>query len=264
MIKALYWNCRGIANSPTIWVLANLVQVHSPDIIFISEPMTPFSSTHSLHMRNFGFDIFYSNAPHPANPKLWCFYKSTHHLTISLSDSSSQHLTMLLTNPTSGPSTLITGVYGSTNHSQRRGLWKVLIDSSSTTLPWCVLGDFNAILSHEDKLSIRQANPSSLKDFQSVVMLAGLQDINFSGNKYTWSNNMKGLSYVAARLDRALVNHHWLATYSDPLVLHLARISLDHSPILLDHKNPIPTPKCPFQVWKQVVASPILPRSSQN
>ena len=174
MIKALYWNCRGIANSPTIRVLANLVKTHSPNIIFISEPITLFSSSHSFQLRNLGFDIFFSNASHPSNPNLWCFFKSNHHLTISLYDSSAQHLTMLLTNPTSGPSTLITGVYGSTNHSQRRDLWRVLIDTLSTTLPWCVLGDFNATLSHEDKLSICQSNPASLKDFQLAVMLAGL------------------------------------------------------------------------------------------
>lgn len=165
MIKALYWNYRGIANSPTIRVLTNLVKTHSPCIIFISEPMTLFSLAHSFQLSNLGFDIFLSNALYPGNPNLWCFFKSTHHLTISFSDSSSQHLTMLLTNPTSGPSTLITGVYGSTNHSQRRDLWKVLLDCSSTTLPWCVLCDFNATLSHEDKLSIRQSIPSSLKDF---------------------------------------------------------------------------------------------------
>lgn len=155
-------------------MLANLVQVHSPDIIFISEPMTLFSSTHSLHLSHFGFDTFFSNASQIGNPNLWCFYKSTHQLTISLSDSSSQHLKLLLTNPATGPHTLITWVYGSTNHSKRKDLWTVLIDSSSTTLPWCVLGDFNATLGHEEELSICQSSLSSLKDFQTTVMLAGL------------------------------------------------------------------------------------------
>ncbi|KAJ8644055.1 hypothetical protein MRB53_005803 [Persea americana] len=151
--------------------------------------MSSFSSSHSLRLSSYGFDIFHSNVSHSGNPNLWCISKSSHHFTTSIFDSSSQHLTMLLSNPTLGSSTLITGVYGSDNPTLRRDLWKVLIDSSLTTLPWCVLGDFNAILSNAEKLNLRQSNPSSRKDFQSVVMQAGRLDINFSGNKFTWSNN---------------------------------------------------------------------------
>lgn len=154
---------------------------------------------------------------------------------------------MLLLNPISGLSTIITGVYGSNNPSLRKDLWSVLIDSSTSTMPWCVLGYFNATLSHADRLSIRQSNPSSLRDFQTAVLQANLAEVQFAGNKYTWSNNRQGLSYVAASLDRALVNLLWLGHFHDPLVHHLARISSDHSPILLVHHNHSPLSNAPFK-----------------
>ncbi|XXG59626.1 hypothetical protein AAC387_Pa04g1677 [Persea americana] len=99
------------------------------------------------------------NAPHVATTNLWCISKSSHHLVTSISSSSSQHLTMLLSNPISGFSTLIIGVFCSNNPTHRKDLWTVLINTSLTTLPWCVLGDFNAILAHDEKLSLRQAPP---------------------------------------------------------------------------------------------------------
>ncbi|XXG44074.1 hypothetical protein AAC387_Pa01g3964 [Persea americana] len=143
---------------------------------------------------------------------LWCISKSSSQFSTTLSDSSSQHISMLLTNQISGLSTQIIGVYGANKPTLRKDLWKVLIDSSSTTLPWCVMGDFNAILTHEEKQSLRQSTPSSLKDFQLAVLQAGLKDIQYSGSRFTWSNNRQRLSYVAARLDRVLVNSHSIDT----------------------------------------------------
>ncbi|XXG61032.1 hypothetical protein AAC387_Pa04g2791 [Persea americana] len=174
MIKVLYWNCRGIANNPTKRALANKVHKHSPDLILLSDPMSAFSSTQSLKICSFGFDTFHSDASHLPRPHLWCISKPSHHLLATISDSSSQHLTMLLQNPILGLSTLITGVYGANNPTLRKDLWKQLIDTSSTTLPWRVLGDFNAILNHADKLSVSHSNPSSLKDFQSTVLQTSL------------------------------------------------------------------------------------------
>ncbi|XXG86452.1 hypothetical protein AAC387_Pa11g1346 [Persea americana] len=194
MLKLLYWNCKGIANLCTKRVLANLVHNHHPDLIFISEPMSSFHSTSSLGLSSFDFDTFHSNSPHLATLNLWCFLNSNHHLATSIFNASSQHLIMLFSNPTSGLSTFITGVYDSTNPTHRKNLWQILINTSPTTLPWCVLGDFNAILAHDEKLSLRQATPSSLKDFQTVVIQADLSDISLSGGKFTWSNNRKGFS----------------------------------------------------------------------
>ncbi|XXG76900.1 hypothetical protein AAC387_Pa08g1163 [Persea americana] len=98
---------------------------------------------------------------------------------------------MLLHNNSSGLTTIITGVYGSTNPSLKKDLWAVLIDSSSTTLPWCFIGDFNATLSHADKLSIRQPILSSLKAIQTTVMQAGLHNTQFAGNRL-WSKSTYG------------------------------------------------------------------------
>ncbi|XXG76427.1 hypothetical protein AAC387_Pa08g0779 [Persea americana] len=70
MLKVLYWNCRGIANNPTQRALENMILKHSPNIIFISEPMTPFSSYISLRWSRLGFDTFHSSAPLSATTNL--------------------------------------------------------------------------------------------------------------------------------------------------------------------------------------------------
>ena len=42
---------------------------------------------------------------------------------------------------------------------------------------------------------------------------------------------------MVARLDTAFANSTWLVNFKDPKVTHLPRLSSDHSPILLFHRN---------------------------
>lgn len=146
--------------------------------------MTSFSFK-PLSLCSFGFDTFHSNSSPSHSGNLWCFSESSLPFSMSLSDFSSQHLSMLQLNSATGLLILIIGIYGSTNQSQMKALWKTLIDHSSKNFPWCVLGDLNVILSHDEKLSLRSTTPSSLKDFHSTVMRAYLFDLHFIGNKYS-------------------------------------------------------------------------------
>jgi hypothetical protein len=41
-MKILYWNIRGIANSPSRLVLKRLILANKPDFVFIYEPWMPF------------------------------------------------------------------------------------------------------------------------------------------------------------------------------------------------------------------------------
>ncbi|XXG85990.1 hypothetical protein AAC387_Pa11g0984 [Persea americana] len=139
--------------------------------------MTPFIPSISLNWNKLGFDTFHSNGPSSATTttNLWCLSKSSHLLSTFVKDFSSQHLSMLLQNSTASLITIITGVYGSTNPSLKKDLWAMLIDSSLTTLPRCVIRNFNGTLCLADKLRICQPTLSSLKAFQTAVLQASLQ-----------------------------------------------------------------------------------------
>lgn len=169
MIIVLYWNCRGIANSPTIRALHHLASSNSPDVIFISKPMTITPPSNLLS--SFGYDGFLSNN-HQSSASIWCFFKTNTNLGISLTESFSQFLTISFLNPPNASSCLLTGVYASTNYVQRRDLWDYLSSQANTNLPWCVLGDFNSITSTSEKFSLR---PSRLiPDFQNLILSFGL------------------------------------------------------------------------------------------
>ena len=93
-----------------------------------------------------------------------------------------------------------------------------------------MIRDFNAILLAQEKLSIRPPSSLSIKEFNEMSLAAGLNDLGFRGNNFTWANNWQGQAFVAARLDRAFSNAKWLDTFVDPVVNHLPIISSCESP----------------------------------
>ena len=70
-------------------------------------------------------------------------------------------------------------------------------------------GDFNDILSNEEKWGGRARDDRSFKDFNSFIERNSLVDLGFTGNPWTWSNNWEGEGEVRQRLDRSLNTISW-------------------------------------------------------
>lgn len=59
----------------------------------------------------------------------------------------------------------------------------------NVTDKWCVIGDFNEILSQEDKREGPLRSFSHCSHFDSCIKNCNLIDSSFKGSKYTWSNH---------------------------------------------------------------------------
>ena len=83
-------------------------------------------------------------------------------------------------------------------------------------------------------------------DFNDFICNNSLLDVGFSGSSYTWCNNRKGKSRIWKRLDRVLINQHWIDLGLSTSVTHLSRVGSDHAPLLVQHATHI-KPKCSFR-----------------
>ncbi|KAL6194550.1 hypothetical protein ACLB2K_035632 [Fragaria x ananassa] len=61
-----------------------------------------------------------------------------------------------------------------------------------------------------------------------------LIDIQFKGQKYTWSNNWPGGGLIKIRLERGIVNTKWLERWPDTSVFHFPKLGSDHCPLIFD------------------------------
>ncbi|XP_073294463.1 uncharacterized protein [Primulina huaijiensis] len=109
-------------------------------------------------------------------------------------------------------------VYGLNTNCQKRMLWNELSDfGSNYHVPWMLLGDFNNVLSQEEKQGGLQVKNYEIKDFATCVNDNDLSDLNYIGCFYTWLS-----PNVCSKLDRVLVNNHWVSSNLNGLAEFLA------------------------------------------
>ncbi|XP_028552389.1 uncharacterized protein LOC114580118 [Dendrobium catenatum] len=129
-------------------------------------------------------------------------------------------------------------IYGSMEVPKRMELWNMLGKYSNSDLPMAIGGDFNFLLSKEEKLGGRRFIYSQgSREMEECLLNNDLHEIGYIGPKFTWCNNKVGSSRMLERLDRCFVNTIALSSPIQLIERHLARIASDHCPILLQFKN---------------------------
>ncbi|KAF9612249.1 hypothetical protein IFM89_038671 [Coptis chinensis] len=137
--------------------------------------------------------------------------------------------------------------YGSPYPNLKRHSWEFLHTlSDDYALPWVIIGDLNMILDKSEKRGGGPYTPNESVIANNLIQEAGLIDIGFSGNPFTWWNKQAGLGSVKKRLDRSLANAEWMLIYPEANLTHTPTISSDHSAILLDTLPQTHTIFCPF------------------
>ncbi|KAI0492244.1 hypothetical protein KFK09_026513 [Dendrobium nobile] len=131
-------------------------------------------------------------------------------------------------------SLIISTVYGSRDVYSRRILWECLGSHSSLELPYVIGGDFNCILSQDDKRGGKKFKfsiaPQGMNSFMNSF---DLHDVGVVGPKYTWCNNKSGGARIWERLDRCLLNSKALEALPHAVNQHVARVASDHCPVVL-------------------------------
>jgi hypothetical protein len=102
-----------------------------------------------------------------------------------------------------------------------------------TTPNWILGGDFNMIMSLEEKAGgSKRLDPESGK-FKTLPEHLNLVDIENSNGTFTWSNRRSGSQHVACRLDRFLVTEELIESGLCMESLILPKAGSDHWPIAL-------------------------------
>ena len=130
-------------------------------------------------------------------------------------------------------------VYGFPEIQNRHLLWEWLEQiGENLSRPLAVIGDFNQVFFPHEKLSGSSKIPGAQDSIDSINRLH-LFPLLQKGSDFTWSNNRKGLAKVWERLDKALVNTHWLDKYPFSNIQVWPRATSDHVPISLQLNNDI-------------------------
>ncbi|WJX23528.1 hypothetical protein P8452_12731 [Trifolium repens] len=129
----------------------------------------------------------------------------------------------------------LTCYYGFPERGRRKQAWDMLRAlRNMSPHPWCIIGDFNDLLSQEDKLG-NLPHPNWLcAGFRNAVSDCDLTDIHLEGHRFTWIKSGGTANVIEERLDRAMASTEWLTLFPEVKLTNLLASHSDHSPILLE------------------------------
>ncbi|XP_062114673.1 uncharacterized protein LOC133825790 [Humulus lupulus] len=128
----------------------------------------------------------------------------------------------------------LTGFYGEPNRHLREDSWRKLRQlASASSLPWCLMGNLNNVLSNRDKRGGRPYPSWLINGFQETLLECSLVDMDLVGHQFTWERGRGSYNWVEVRLDRALVSESWLSLFVNARLHNLGPSISDHAPLWL-------------------------------
>ncbi|XP_057444455.1 uncharacterized protein LOC130736669 [Lotus japonicus] len=155
-------------------------------------------------------------------------------VTVTVVNSSVNHILFMLQLPDSNVSMQVLAVYGWPDEGNKWRTWQMIKNfKPDDTTPWLCMGDFNDVLRPTDKQGGQPVNLAHLQVAQEALSECQLMEVAYAGYRFTWSNKRKAPHNIQERLDYALVNERWLDLWPISDVTHLPRHRSDHNLILL-------------------------------
>ncbi|XP_060177942.1 uncharacterized protein LOC132607882 [Lycium barbarum] len=151
---------------------------------------------------------------------------------------SEQQVTLQLTHSSLNQAVLVSVVYAKCDRQEKEELWEDMVAlANQQDLPWIIGGDFNVIVSEEEKQGGLPVTFNETLDFSTCIQSCGLIDVGFTGSKFTWCNGRTEEDCIFKRLDRILVNQQVLDIMPSAAVTHMIRHGSDHAPLHLECNN---------------------------
>ncbi|XP_057428472.1 uncharacterized protein LOC130721892 [Lotus japonicus] len=234
-MRILSWNCRGLGNLLAVRAFGRLIHSEAPDIVFAME--TKLYESEALRHRGLGglqniFPVQCAGQGHTRAGGLFLLWSQN--VDVAIISFSLNHILFTVTHLEEQKVMQVMGVYGYPDDRRKMETWYLVKRClSDVSIPSLCVGDFNDCLSPRDKLG---GDPPNLNHIQRAARIRAeccLQEVNFTGYRFTWSNNRESPGTIEERLDYALVNDAWDETWPITVVHHLSKHKSDHNPILL-------------------------------
>ncbi|XP_074318150.1 uncharacterized protein LOC141654941 [Silene latifolia] len=130
------------------------------------------------------------------------------------------------------------GVYGWPEASNKHKTWTMIRTlCSGSRVPIVLFGDFNEILSGQEKEGGVVRGERQMDAFREVLDDCALQDMGYKGNTFTWHMGLTTETMIRERLDRALATMEWRYLFLRAFVQHFPIYSSDHSAIMIKEEE---------------------------
>ena len=229
-MKTIAWNCKGTNKTFAIRALKAMNKEHNPDYLFLSETKADEQRIDIIR-RRLGFYQCFCVPSFGKVGGLAMFWKAG--IEVRVLEANSWLIAMSVKQEY-GHEWLLVGVYGSPYARYRREFWESLQEVvHEFGGPWMCVGDFNCIISQEEKRGGSKIGSSSGGGLREFMEDWGGIDLGFIRYEFTWCNKRCGLANIKERLDKAICNGDWRLIFPKAGVIHLPLLQSDHNPIMV-------------------------------
>ncbi|KAK3192990.1 hypothetical protein Dsin_024300 [Dipteronia sinensis] len=227
-MKTFIWNARGLGSNRAFNILRSHKQETKPELMFLIK-----TKCDHVKMEKWRVQLGYSSKlvvnSIGRSGGLCIFWDES--IDVTLLTFSQEHIDVMIKEK-DRQQWRFTGFYGHPDRNQKHHSWTRLAGMSC--LPWVCMGDFNEVLSDDEKLGGSYKRWREMSDFREALEDANLEDMGFIGAKFTWSNKRDGASSVLERLDRGLCNKGFRLICPRFVIRHMEFWGSDHRPLVIE------------------------------
>jgi len=227
-MNCLIWNVRGMGNPRTFKALKRVVGKYSPSLVFLMETKT-YGNTYDKVKSILEFDGGFFVDSIGKSGGLALMWKEG--LDVAVLSYSTGHIDVRIAEE-NGTNWRFTGFYRDPS-SRKDDSWELLRRLCRVNiLPWLVGGDFNAILSFNEKAGGSERGRGQILKFRRALEDCRLDDMGNVGPKFTWNNRRDGADNVQERLDRFVATQSFRDLFPLAGVENLGFNNSDHRAVL--------------------------------
>ncbi|XP_019239280.1 PREDICTED: uncharacterized protein LOC109219303 [Nicotiana attenuata] len=140
---------------------------------------------------------------------------------------------------------IFVALYGKHSIQDRKSLWTDLERTMSGIQdPSLIMGDFNNILSIENRVMGNPVREGEVIDFKKFIADVGLAELKTIRRNYTWTNN-----HVYSRIDIILANAEWVQKWPNMEGTIMQPGFSDHCQLMVTVAEPTERGKRPFKFF---------------
>ena len=182
----LSWNCQGFGNHRVVEALNELVRKKAPTILFLMEKKNLTLSKMEPIKTELGFSAMLAVSCDCCRGGLALLWK-VDEVTIDTHTYSPNHIAVRV--HTYDSLWRLIGIYEHLEEELKGETWRLMRHlHARASLPWVRLGDFNEILSSNEKNGGNLRPMGAMMGFRQTLLHCGLVDLGFNGYRFTWRN----------------------------------------------------------------------------
>lgn len=176
-MRLSFWNCRGLTRSAATNSIRAIERKDQPDVIFLSE--IKVSTAYSI-LAPFGYVNLVKWPTNCRKGGVALAWKIG--VDVEVTQCCENFISAFIYSDPPDTPWLLTGVYTPTKWSKKKNFWqslKAVVDYYNG--PWLCVGDFNSIISSEEKQGGQAFASSSVGDLHMFINQMGLIDLGSMG-----------------------------------------------------------------------------------